>query len=120
MLSIVDAADAAGAAPGGFALAAAAADAAGHGSSSIVVAAASLPSGDGERKRVRRSEFPDMSDDTEYREMMQRRRKEQRGRARSRQGPYTVLGAHTQREKISSSGVTLIPRCFGEADVSIA
>ena len=106
MLSIVDAADVA--AQGGSALAAAAADATGHGSSSIVVAAASLPSGDGERKRVRSSEFPDMSD-TEYREMIMMQRRRARSRRPRAIVAGSVLGAHTQRVekiKISSSGVT--------------
>ena len=94
MPSFVDAADAAGAAQGSSALVVAtgAAVAAGHDDFSVVVAAASSPSlrqsDSGQcRKRLRRTDFPDMSD-TEYREMVQRRRKEQettcdRGRVRT-------------------------------------
>ena len=94
MPSFVDAADAAGAAQGSSALVVAtgAAVAAGHDDFSVVVAAASSPSlrqsDSGQcRKRLRRTDFPDISD-TEYREMMQRRRKEQettrdRGRVRT-------------------------------------
>ena len=96
MPSFVDAANAAGAAQpqGSSALvvagtgAAVAACVAGYDDSSVVVAAASSPSDSGRcRKRLRRPDFRDMSD-TEYREMMQRRRKEQetvrdRGRVRT-------------------------------------
>ena len=75
MPSFVDAADAAGAAQGSSALvvatgAAVAACAAGNDdSSTAVAAAASSPSDSGRcRKRLRRTDFPDMSD-TEYREI---------------------------------------------------
>jgi hypothetical protein len=72
MLSIVDATGAA--AQVGSVLADAAADATGHVSSSIVVGAASSSSGVGERKRVRRSDLPDL-DDAQCGTMMQQRRK---------------------------------------------
>ena len=108
MLSIVDAADAAVQLQGGSALAVAAVNAARHGGSSIVVSAASVsPSGGGERKRVRRSEFPGM-DDAAYRSMMQQRRQQQekqrdRGRDRTER-LYPAREQQRQKEQEYRAG----------------
>ena len=114
MPSFVDAADAAGAAQGSSALvvatgAAVAACAAGNDDSSAVVAAASSPSDSGTcRKCLRHTDFPDMSD-TEDREMMQRRRKEQEttcDRGRVRTGRSYPAREEQQREPCSETRCT--------------
>ena len=108
MPSFVDAADAAGAAQGSSALvvatgAAVAACAAGNDDSSVVVAAASSPSNSGTcRKRLRHTDFPNMSD-TEYREICSADARSRRPRAIA---AGSALCARTQREKSSSGGVT--------------
>ena len=105
MPSFVDAADAAGAAQGSSALVVAtgAAVAAGHDDFSVVVAAASSPSNSGTcKKRLRHTDFPNMSD-TEYREICSADARSRRPRAIA---AGSALCARTQRDKSSSGGVT--------------
>ena len=116
MPSFVDAADAAGAAQGSSALVVAtgAAVAAGHDDFSVVVAAASSPSlrqsDSGQcRKRLTRTDFPDISD-TEYREMMQRRRKEQETTRDRGRGPYCALIPSSTRR--AAAAESRVPCCF--------
>ena len=119
MLSIVDAADAAVQLQGGSALAVAAVNAARHGGSSIVVSAASVsPSGGGERKRVRRSEFPGM-DDAAYRSMMQQRRQQQeKQRDRGRDRTERLYPAREQQRQKEQEYP--VPRWLAEAASNIA